>query len=128
MAWETFITVEDGVRQAKGLRDLANTLIQKQNWDNAKRVIDCIWVSQQRGEALDDLGKALAKAHLWEQAHTVIGSIWDGQQKVKGLANLGLELKQAGQKEQAETVWIEVRRVVRSIRNREQRTDALCHM
>jgi hypothetical protein len=127
-AWEVLSTVNDGLQQSKGIRDLANVLIQKQNWDDAKQVIDCIWVSQQRGEALDDLSKALAQAHLWEQAHTVIDSIWDSQQRVKALVNLGLEFVQAGEKEQAEKVWIEVRRVVRSIRNREQQNDALCHM
>ena len=64
-------------KRTEVLRELATTLTQAQQWEEAKAMISMILDSNEQVEALEKLAATLAQAHQWEEAKAVIGMILD---------------------------------------------------
>lgn len=69
-------TIQDSGSQARALSDLASSLVQDQQWQEAERVITSIQDSDMQAEALSALASRLAQAQQWETLLGVIQRFW----------------------------------------------------
>ncbi len=118
--------IQDEKQQARALRELGQVLAQASEWQEAKRVIQSIKDAAEQAAALSRLGLALAQAGQWHEAKQVIRTInnkW--QYRAGALSELGVALAQAGKQDEAIQVWQEAKRVIRFIKDEEQKAAAL---
>src|SRR5207244_12841586 len=77
------------------LHKLATTLVQVQQWEQARMVANAIKDNHWRDAALEQLVLALIQAQLWEQAQAVIAAIRDNDCRGRACGELAIAFDQA---------------------------------